>query len=100
MPKSGDRRKRSTRNLTWSRPHATTLVPKQKATTKMPVAVYPPAVFPALTMDSILEFQFSSWFSRFSQISIKSTIIRPLSEDFRDYLNSDGVFVPQGSEDV
>ncbi|ESK94971.1 cell division cycle protein 123-like protein [Moniliophthora roreri MCA 2997] len=47
----------------------------------------------------ILDFQFSSWYPKFRDVSIKSTIIKPLSKDFRDYLNADGIFVPKGSED-
>ncbi|KAG6836107.1 hypothetical protein H0H93_011334, partial [Arthromyces matolae] len=58
-----------------------------------------PHLFPLQTASYILSFQFSSWYPHFANLSIKSTIIRPLSQDFRDYLNSDGVFVPEGSED-
>ncbi|EMD39806.1 hypothetical protein CERSUDRAFT_121986 [Gelatoporia subvermispora B] len=66
----------------------------------MPTAVTTPTLFPSLTRDALLAFQFSSWYSRFSSLSIKSTIIRPLSQEFREYLDSDGVFVPDGAEDV
>ena len=65
---------------------------------KMPTAVNPQSTFPLFTPDSILAFQFSSWYPRFKQISIKSTIIKPLEDSFLEYLNSDGVFVPDGSE--
>lgn len=57
-------------------------------------------LFPALTPSYILTFQFSAWYPIFAKHSVKSTIIRPLSEDFQDYLNADGVFVPEGSEDA
>ncbi|KDR82744.1 hypothetical protein GALMADRAFT_58004 [Galerina marginata CBS 339.88] len=57
-------------------------------------------VFPHLTTSYITAFQFSSWYPTFADHSIKSTIIRPLSDDFRKYLNADGVFVPEGSEDA
>ncbi|KAG5222552.1 D123-domain-containing protein [Salix suchowensis] len=33
-------------------------------------------------------------------LTIKSTVIRPLSKDFEEYLNADGVFVPEGSDDM
>ncbi|KAG7088486.1 hypothetical protein E1B28_012474 [Marasmius oreades] len=46
----------------------------------------------------ILDFQFSSWYPKFRHISIKSTIIKPLTQDFCNYLNADGIFVPKGSE--
>jgi len=58
------------------------------------------SLFPVLTSSYILAFQFSSWYPTFARHSIKSTIVRPLSEDFREYLNADGVFVPEGSEDA
>jgi hypothetical protein len=57
-----------------------------------------PALFPQLTSKSILDCQFSSWYPRFSRVSIKSTIIKPLPGDFFDYLQSDGVFTPKGSD--
>ncbi|GLB38477.1 putative D123 [Lyophyllum shimeji] len=60
----------------------------------------PQALFPPQTPAYILSFQFSSWYPHFSRHSIKSTIIRPLTQEFRDYLDADGVFVPEGSEDV
>lgn len=60
----------------------------------------PTTIFPILTPSYILTFQFSSWYPTFANHSIKSTIIRPLSDDFRDYLNADGVFIPEGSENA
>lgn len=58
------------------------------------------ALFPPLSHSDILAFQFSAWYPTFSGLSIKSTVIRPLGADFRDYLDADSVFVPKGSEDV
>ena len=66
----------------------------------MPSAITPLEEFPLLTPEHILAFQFSSWYPRFSTHSIKSTIIRPLSEEFREYLDSEGVFIPEGAEDL
>ena len=57
-------------------------------------------LFPTLTVPYILAFQFSSWYPQFAKLSLKSTIIKPLSQQFCDYLDADGVFVPEGSEDV
>ncbi|KAJ4491316.1 D123-domain-containing protein [Lentinula edodes] len=57
-------------------------------------------LFPSQSRSYILAFQFSSWYPVFHTISIKSTIIRPLSQDFHNYLNADQVFVPKGSENV
>ena len=57
-------------------------------------------LFPPIDHSYILSFQFSSWYPVFSDLSIKSKYIRPLSQSFRDYLDSDGVFMPGGSEDM
>ncbi|PVG02756.1 D123-domain-containing protein [Serendipita vermifera] len=57
---------------------------------------YPP-LFPKLTTKDILDCQFSSWYSKFSHISIKSTVMTSLPSDFFTYLQSDGVFAPKGS---
>ncbi|EPQ54533.1 D123-domain-containing protein, partial [Gloeophyllum trabeum ATCC 11539] len=46
-------------------------------------------LFPSLTREDILAFQFSSWHPKFRDVSIKSKIIRPLKKDFWNYLNSD-----------
>ena len=66
----------------------------------MPSVISEPTLFPQLTPEALLAFQFSSWYPRFSTWSIKSTIIRPLSKSFHEYLDSDGVFLPEGSEDL
>ncbi|KAH8102611.1 D123-domain-containing protein [Cristinia sonorae] len=66
----------------------------------MPSPVTPPSLFPPLSPSSILAFQFSSWYSRFSAVTIKSSVIRPLTAEFKEYLDSEGVFLPEGSEDV
>lgn len=66
----------------------------------MPTAITSPTLFPTLTPEYILSFQFSSWFPKFSNYSMQSTIIRPLSDEFCEYLASDGVVVPDGSEDL
>ncbi|KAI6151618.1 D123-domain-containing protein [Pisolithus tinctorius] len=57
-------------------------------------------IFPLLTPDYILAFQFSNWYPSFARVSPKSAIIRPLGKDFKHYLESDSIFVPEGSEDV
>lgn len=51
------------------------------------------------TCKEMLEFQYSSWYDRYRDVALKSKIIRPLSEEFRKYLLSDGVYLPIGSED-
>ncbi|KAA1469818.1 cytoplasmic protein [Dentipellis sp. KUC8613] len=57
-------------------------------------------LFPAQSRSDILAFQFSSWYPIFSDISPKSTVIRPLPPAFCEYLDAESVFVPSGSEDV
>lgn len=58
------------------------------------------SMFPPLTRAYIRAFQFSAWYPIFEAQSIKSTIVRPLDAAFRAYLDADGVFVPDGAEDV
>lgn len=55
--------------------------------------------WPTLTRKDVIAFQFSSWYPNYSSLSIKSTVVR-LDDDFRSYLEADGVYVPIGSEDV
>ncbi|KAG8920593.1 hypothetical protein FRC00_009782, partial [Tulasnella sp. 408] len=57
-------------------------------------------VFPPLTKATVLAFQTSSWLDLFSSITIKTSVIRPLPRDFREYLESDGITIPEGSEDA
>ncbi|OCB87743.1 hypothetical protein A7U60_g5065 [Sanghuangporus baumii] len=55
-------------------------------------------VSPRLSRNDVLAFQFSSWYPRFEHASIKSSIIRPLGEDFRRYMLADGVRIPDGAD--
>ncbi|KAG1851085.1 D123-domain-containing protein [Suillus subalutaceus] len=48
-------------------------------------------------MSTPIIFPFSSWYPLFSSISIQSTIIRLLNQTFKEYLDSDGIFAPEGS---
>ena len=57
-------------------------------------------LFPPQTPSYILSFQFSSWYPTFADVSIKSTVIRPLSSEFKQYLESESVFVPSESENA
>ncbi|KAH9924272.1 D123-domain-containing protein [Epithele typhae] len=66
----------------------------------MPAPVSHPPRFPSYSPPALLAFQFSHWYPRFAPASIKSTVVRPLSPAFRQYLDSDGVFVPDGAEDI
>ncbi|KAI0670952.1 D123-domain-containing protein [Trametes maxima] len=66
----------------------------------MPAPVSVPPLFPTYSPEAILAFQFSSWYPRFTAQTIKSTVIRPLSAPFHEYLDSDGVFVPEGAENL
>lgn len=68
--------------------------------TNLPSQTDETAIFPKLTKTDLMEFQFSSWYPRFSGVSIRSSIIRPLADEFCQYLTSEGVFIPEGSEDL
>ncbi|KAI0755144.1 D123-domain-containing protein [Daedaleopsis nitida] len=66
----------------------------------MPAPVSTPSLYPLYSPHAILAFQFSAWYPSFVNCTIKSTLIRPLSPLFRQYLDADGVFVPEGAEDA
>ncbi|CAG8657519.1 20080_t:CDS:2 [Gigaspora rosea] len=50
--------------------------------------------FPPLTEQHILNCAFSSWYNTFRRVTLKSKIIKPLPEEFIEYLHADGVFLP------
>ncbi|CAG8601569.1 5524_t:CDS:2 [Rhizophagus irregularis] len=50
--------------------------------------------FPPLTEQHILNCTFSSWYNNFRRVSIKSKIIKPLPEEFVEYLHADGQPLP------
>ncbi|KAJ8294326.1 Cell division cycle protein 123 [Rhodotorula toruloides] len=58
-----------------------------------------PPLFPPLHTADILACQFSHWYPLFKRISPKATVIRPIpqEDDFVEYLESDGLFLPEGS---
>ncbi|KAJ3057434.1 hypothetical protein HK097_006362 [Rhizophlyctis rosea] len=55
-----------------------------------------PARFPPITVQHILNCQFSEWHKLFASLTLKSKAL-PLTEDFVDYLNQDGLFLPLDS---
>ncbi|GAA5897999.1 hypothetical protein JCM8208_003221 [Rhodotorula glutinis] len=57
------------------------------------------ALFPPLHTRDVLACQFSSWYPLFKRLSPKATVVRPIPHeaDFLDYLESDGLFLPEGS---
>lgn len=60
----------------------------------------PKPLFPSASKDYVLLFQFSSWYPKFVKHTIKSTILRPLSSDFKEYLEAEGVFIPEGADNA
>jgi hypothetical protein len=60
----------------------------------------PTELFPATTPQNLLAFQFSAWYPKFASTTMRSKIISPLLPAFLEYLHSDGVFVPEGSENL
>ncbi|GAA5913637.1 cell proliferation protein CDC123 [Sporobolomyces salmoneus] len=58
-----------------------------------------PLPFPPLHRSDVLACQFSSWYPRFKRHAPKATIIRPIphEEELLEYLESDGLFLPEGS---
>ncbi|KND04798.1 cell proliferation protein CDC123 [Spizellomyces punctatus DAOM BR117] len=63
----------------------------------MPVSTTPPQDFPPTTIQHIQNCSFSSWYDTFAACTLKSRII-PLEEEFIEYLNADGVFLPRGED--
>lgn len=59
----------------------------------------PPPLFPPLHTADVLACQFSQWYPRFRRVSPKATVVRPIPDEdaFVDYLESDGLFLPEGS---
>lgn len=57
------------------------------------------ALFPPLHTRDVLACQFSAWYPLFKRHSPKATVLRPIPHeaDFLDYLESDGLFLPEGS---
>ncbi|CAE6470152.1 unnamed protein product [Rhizoctonia solani] len=56
-------------------------------------------LFPPLHRRHVLACQTSEWYPTFQRKTIKTTIISGLGEDFRAYLESDGLIIPEGAED-
>ncbi|GAA6050299.1 hypothetical protein JCM3770_002951 [Rhodotorula araucariae] len=56
-------------------------------------------LFPPLRTQDVLACQFSSWYPLYKRVSPKATVIRPIphANDFLEYLESDGLFLPEGS---
>lgn len=53
--------------------------------------------FPPLTRADVLACSFSAWYPTFRKVAPKASIIKPLEDRFIDYLESDRVFIPDGS---
>ncbi|CAE6481403.1 unnamed protein product [Rhizoctonia solani] len=56
-------------------------------------------LFPPLYRRDVLACQTSKWYPTFQRKTIRTTIITGLGEDFRAYLESDGLIIPEGAED-
>jgi len=55
------------------------------------------ANFPPLSRADVLACVFSAWYPTFRKHSPKASVIKPLTSEFVEYLQSDGVFLPEGS---
>lgn len=56
--------------------------------------------FPYLSREHVMNCSFSFWHARFRHISPRARIIRPLPVSFLQYLNEDGLMLPQDSRTV
>ncbi|KAI9146502.1 D123-domain-containing protein [Paraphysoderma sedebokerense] len=50
--------------------------------------------FPVITRSDVLNCSFSAWYDKFKGHTIKSRIVKPLSNEFIQYLLADGVMLP------
>lgn len=55
-------------------------------------------LFPELSRTSLHSFRTSAWYLRFQSVTIKATVL-PLDDEFRRYMNADGVTIPEGADD-
>lgn len=56
--------------------------------------------FPYLTRNHIMNCSFSAWHAKFKNISPRARVIKPLPISFIQYLNEDGLMLPQDSKSV
>lgn len=56
--------------------------------------------FPHLTRDHVMNCSFSSWHAKFKHISPRARVIKPLPVSFIQYLNEDGLMLPQDSQTI
>ncbi|GAA5967703.1 hypothetical protein JCM11641_005740 [Rhodosporidiobolus odoratus] len=56
-------------------------------------------IFPPLTTSDVLACQFSTWYPAYKRVAPKATVLRPIphEQEFLEYLESDGLFLPEGS---
>jgi hypothetical protein len=64
------------------------------------IMTLPTELFSTTNPQNLLAFQFSTWYPKFASTTMRSKIISPLPPAFLEYLHSDGVFVPEGSENL
>jgi hypothetical protein len=57
------------------------------------------ATFPKVTRSNILACQFSVWYPTFKHCAIRGTVIKELPVEFKEWLEEDGIIVPEGAED-
>ncbi|KAK7484125.1 hypothetical protein BaRGS_00024614, partial [Batillaria attramentaria] len=49
-----------------------------------------------MNVEDVMRCSFSAWYDKFEDVTVHSTIL-PIPHEFLDYLNADGVFLPEGS---
>ena len=52
--------------------------------------------FPPITGQDILNCSFSTWYAKYHRLSPRARIIKPLPEEFLNFLKSDGIVIPGG----
>ncbi|KAI8904165.1 D123-domain-containing protein [Powellomyces hirtus] len=76
-----------------SSPETTTHTTTNNSSNNISDSSYGSATFPPITVSHISHCAFPAWHATFQHCTLKSRCI-PLSEEFIDYLNADGIFLP------
>ena len=66
------------------------------ANEESPPLMADPHEFPPITGQDIINCSFSSWYTKYHRLSPRARIIKPLPEEFIEFLKSDGIVIPGG----
>lgn len=85
---------------TYARRHLTSQVLEVIRHRKLYLSTENEIKFPYLTREHIMHCSFSAWHAKFKHISPRARVIKPLPLSFIEYLNEDGLVLPQDSRTI